>query len=208
MLSSLPDVPQSVADWAASVRNPVQSGNLSQVETNTIAPTPVVIPFTASAARAFEIFEAECIAKMNELDEIGLAEMYGRCNEIAMRVSLIVALSCESPVITEEHALWAIGYVRALQEVNIHHLRSNLSDSPFAAMKNSVYQRILEAGEHGLTHRELSRSVYCYRAAKPNQQEEVLQALIKDQEIQLQEISSKSPRGGRVRHAYVAIVAA
>jgi len=207
MLSSLPDVPQSVADWAASARNPVQSGNLAQVETNTIQPTPLVIPFTASAERAFEIFEAACIVKMDELDEIGLAEMYGRCNEIAMRLSLIVAVSCESPVITEEHARWAIGYVGAMQEVNIYHLRDRLADSPFAKMKNDVYRAILDAGESGLTQRDLSRSVYCYRAAKPGQQEEVLQALTKDQDIQLQEKPSRAARGGRPRFAYVAISA-
>lgn len=202
MLDGVPDVPVHISEWASEVRLADRIGNLAQMEeSHSIEPQPIVIPFSDPAKDRFKEFEVECLKRMDELEEIGLTEMYGRCNEMAMRLSLIVAVSCESRVINDEHATWAINYVKTVQEVNVYHLRDRLADSPFAAMKNDVYRAVLESRERGLTHRELARKVYCYRAAKPKLQEEVVQSLIKDQEIQLQQIQTK----GRARSAWVAI---
>lgn len=202
MIDSMPDVPASVANWAINARLTEQVGNLAKTESaHDMKPNAVIVPFSDSARARFSEFEVECLNKMDELEEIGLAEMYGRCNEIAMRLSLIIAVSCESRIIAEEHAAWAIEYVRKIQDLNIYHMKDKLADSPFAAMKNDVLRAITESAERGLTHRELSRKVYVYRAANRKQQDEIIQSLIKDQEIQLQEIPSK----GRKRVAYVSI---
>ena len=50
--------------------------------------------------------------------------------EIAMRISVIIAISCDSPTIEKSHAEWAINYVDELQQCNVSHLAGKLADTP------------------------------------------------------------------------------
>jgi len=66
------------------------------------------LDFSGEARRLFTELELRCIDRMDELEMHGMAEMYSRVREIAMRVSLIVAHSSEADVIGAEHAQWRL----------------------------------------------------------------------------------------------------
>lgn len=205
ILGSVPDVPGNISDWARMARQTGSEGDLAQCKTtHDVPPDAITIPFSKAANELFRQFEVWCLEQMDALEDDGLAEMHGRSNEMAMRLSLIVAISCESRTIQDDHAAWAIDYVRQLQEINIDQMRNNLADSPFAKLKNDVYSAILKAGEKGMTHRDINRAVHAYKGAEPRTQDMIMDALQRDLIVQWQEVAGQGGRG-RKRNAWVAV---
>ncbi|MDM5182235.1 DUF3987 domain-containing protein, partial [Massilia sp. DJPM01] len=102
--------PQELIDWARSRRIP-GTGDMSELRIDVLhneRATPTIVSFDEAARVMFKVLEQRCLVRMDELDLDGIADMYTRVREIAMKVSLIVSQSCESATITAEHARWAI----------------------------------------------------------------------------------------------------
>lgn len=192
------EIPEQIMKWAAWAHGDFTVADISPV------PTPTVIPFDAQALALFRDFEEECIGLMDDHDEAGLAEMFGRCNEIAMRISLVLACGCMADSIGQDHAELAINYVRHHFKRIVHRLETVVADSEFEGLMKQVLEMIRSAGEMGLTERELNKSSRKFRAIDKRQKINVLDTLAFNGDISKCEFPPKSGRGGS-RVAWVAI---
>lgn len=195
-------VPETILEWAAQshahegLADPDISGNLAAV--------PKMIRIMPEADKLFNAFEHDCIALMDKHDEAGLAEMFGRCNEIAMRLSLIVAVACDWSSINAEHAQWAIDYVRHYTRRTVDRLETCVADSEFESVKKQVLTLIRNSGDLGMTERDLNKSSRKFSALNQRGQLDVLNSLAFSADILRVNIPSAGGRG-HPRKAWVAI---
>ncbi|ANN66456.1 bifunctional DNA primase/polymerase [Bordetella bronchialis] len=196
------DLPRSIIEWAAEVRA-MPGTQLVSPDTNaSLEPIAQVVGITAAAQRLFDAFETECLADMDAYEDAGMAEMFGRTREIAMRLALVVAVGCRAPTVSDDHARWAIDYARHFARRTAERLRTCVADSEFDALKKQVYALILAAGEQGLTVRELARKSRRFSQVDRRGQENVLSSLQFLGDIAFVEMASMA---GRKRQAYVAV---
>jgi hypothetical protein len=160
-----------------------------------------VIPFTAAAAAAYAAFEIDCLRLMDTHDEDGLAEMFGRTCEMAMRLGLIVALGNGESAISGDAASWAIDYVRHNAIRTVDRLKTSVADSEFEGIKNQVLALISRAPK-GLTERDLSKLSRRFRALDMRGQVNVLNSLAFTADIVRVEFPSTSGRGS-ARKAWI-----
>jgi Protein of unknown function (DUF3987) len=189
------DVYQSIKDWVADVhRYEVQPGGAElsvDPDSNPAKVNPKIIPFSDEADELFYQFDHECVDLAKSHKSIGLGEMFVRTNEIAMRVSLAVALGCNSKIISKQHAQWAIDYVRFYALRAVERLQANLANSQFEAIKLAVLKAIGDS-DLPLTEREIAKRVSKFNALPKRGQIEVLESL-----AFLEEIVSDEKKGVR-----------
>lgn len=198
--------PQTIIDWATTM-HALSAGLVNASMSPTLEPTPIEVDITASAMELFRAFDAECIAMMDQYEECGLAEMFGRCNEMAMRLALVVAAGRHMTTPMEvdgPDAAWAIQYVRFNSIRTTDRLKTSVADSEFEASKKQVYSLILKSGEYGLTEAELNRASRKFRGMNQRQQVELLNSMKFVGEISRVTTQPSSGRG-QPRSAWVAI---
>lgn len=190
------DPPQQLIDWCKSVAPPgvVVSGNETPIHTSgALKPGDIItIPFSSAALSRVAEFDAWCIEQMNALQGEGLAEMYGRTNEIAMRLSLIVAVSCGASQIELEHLDWAISYVAYWTGQTVAQARARVADGATDAAIKDVERLLKAAGPAGMSMRELRKCSRKLAALTPRGQVDALQLLRADRVIELQVIKTKT----------------
>lgn len=198
------DVPEEFVRWVRDCRVK-GAGDLADVidAPHSEVPAPTVLDFSAEARRLFTELEVRCIERMDELEMHGMAEMYSRVREISMRVSLIVAHSCESDEIEAQHAQWAIDYVTYWADRAITRLADNVADSPFAALCNEVANHVLKAGSRGLTVPELAKKSMKFKGTDERTRALVFSNLASDRAIRRYDTKSVSGKG-KTRAAYIA----
>lgn len=198
-------VPDGLVCWVRECRV-TGVGDLANVidTAHSEVAVPTILDFSGEARRLFTELELRCIARMDELELHGMAEMYSRVREIAMRVSLILAHSTEADVIDVEHARWAIDYVTFWADRAISRMANNIADSPFAALCNEVANLILEAGRRGLTTAELARKSAKFKGTEGRIRRSVFENLESDRNIRRYDTKSASGKG-KTREAYIAL---
>jgi hypothetical protein len=164
---------------------------------------PVIVPFTPRALAVFSAFEEECISLMNAHEDHGLDEMFGRSNEIAMRLSLIVAGSCQAPVIEQEHAAWAVEYVRNHAVNTAERMKTAIADSDFESACNQVLM-LIRAKPNGLTQSEIGRASRKYRSLDQRGRMNILNTMVFAGDVAKVSIPPRSGRG-KPRESYVAV---
>lgn len=167
-------------------------------------PTMIVLPFTQGAVEAQEVFQQFCIDKMGELDRFGMSGITGRSNEIAMKISLIVALSenPEADEVEERHMQWAIEYVKHYLLQTIDALKNCISGSDHEGQKKEVLAAIREAEEEGvLWSHMMKNSPYSKHSRKTL--DDILRSLV-DADLIVEE-HFVSPKGGRPTKKFTAI---
>ncbi|MCS0631663.1 bifunctional DNA primase/polymerase [Telluria mixta] len=196
-------MPDDLVRWVRECRVK-GSGDLADVidTAHSEVAVPAILDFSGEARRLFTKLELRCIERMDELEMHGIAEMYSRVREIAMRVSLIVAHSSEADMIGAEHAQWAIDYVTFWADRAISRMADNIADSPFAALCNDVANLILKAGRRGLTVFELARKSTKFKGADTRMRRSVFENLASDRNIRCYETKSASGKG-KTRAAYI-----
>lgn len=194
------DVPQMVIEWAADQL--VATGPLNPALSPTMDAAPRVLPFSESAARLLAAFERDCVVAMDELDDAGLAEMWGRSCEMSMRLALIIACLEQASSIGADAAAWAIQYIRHHAERAVHSLRTKVADSDFQRASKQILQVILRAGARGVTVRDLCKASRLFDASKPRERDDMLAGLSQAGLATLAEIPSESGRGKK-RMAWV-----
>lgn len=200
------DVPAEVVDWARAM-HAASDGLVNPGVNPSVSPTPFEVEISREALELFRHFDAECIGHMDEHDTAGMAEMWGRTNETAMRLALVVAVGCANalPITVEgPHAAWAIQYARHHAQRTVERLISTVADSEFAATKKQILALIRKAGERGRTVAELSDSSRRFECVPKRQQMELLDSLQYVGQIRLVDIPSLSGRG-KARQAWVAV---
>lgn len=198
------EMPDDLVRWVRESRIK-RGGNLADIidAVHSEKPVPTVLNFSGKARSLFDDLDLRCIARMDELELHGMAEMYSRVREIAMRVSLIVAHSTESDVIDGEHARWAIDYVTFWADRAISRMANNIADSPFAALCNDVANLILGAGRRGLTTADLARKSAKFKGTEGRMRRSVFENLESDRNIRRYDTKSASGKG-KTREAYIA----
>ncbi len=198
------EMPNDLVRWVRECRVK-GNGDLADVidTVHSEMPVPAIFDFSGEARRLFTELELRCIDRMDELEMHGMAEMYSRVREISMRVSLIVAHSCEANVIRVEHAQWAIDYVTFWADRAISRMANNIADTPFAALCNDVANLILKAGRRGLTVFELARKSAKFKGADTRVRRSVFENLESDRHIRRYDTKSASGKG-KTRAAYIA----
>jgi hypothetical protein len=194
-------VPQAVIDWASAMR--AATTNIVDADTNPMTITPVIIPIAPAAMVLFGLFSQECLSLMDQHEEDGLAEMFGRSNEIAMRLSLILALGRSASVVSDADAQWAIDYVKTYALRSVQRLKTCMADGDFEAAKKQVLNLLVQSGERGLTPSDINRRSRLFRGMTQRQQTELLNSLAYLQQAQQMQFPTSSGRG-RARQAWVA----
>jgi hypothetical protein len=108
------DIPKSLLDWAritVHAHGGDEDDDMRMISDPKFIPMPVEVPFSKDCKPILRDMEEAVNAEMDRLDPYGMAELFGRTREIAMRLSLIVAVSCGSKVVKREHLEWARDYV-------------------------------------------------------------------------------------------------
>jgi hypothetical protein len=198
------EVPAALVEWmrGCRIKGDGDLGDILDVPHDEV-PAPAVFDFSTEARRLLTELELRCIARMDELEMQGMAEMYSRVREISMRVSLIVAHSCESNVIEADHVQWAIDYVTYWADRAISRFADKISDNPFASLCNEVANHIIAAGKRGLTVPELAKKSMKFKGTDERIRAQVFANLASDRGIV--RVDSKSASGkGKTRQAYVA----
>ena len=131
-----------------------------------------------------------------------IAEVLGRTNEIAMRVSLIVAVSCNSFEVLEEHAQWAIEYVNYYAQQTVDKIKSRVSNSDFEAICKQVIEHIRQGKNMGSTVQELSRKCPLYGKSDDRVRAGVIKVICDDYDLVSVSASLKG-KGGRSAERYI-----
>lgn len=195
---------ERLVEWLQNAHaGALRTGNMTTLPVpHDMEPTPIVVDFDSGALAAFAALERRTHQRMDELDSEGLAEMLTRITEIAMRLSLIVAVSCDSLTVQRQHALWACEYVEHHSARNIQMLRERLSEGPFDQLCKEIRRLVVKAGAKGMTERDMDKASRAWRASPDRMRTDALASLRRREEITLVDIPSASGRG-RKRQAYM-----
>lgn len=177
-VTSVP-VPAEIIDWVAAM-HAASDGLVNAAVNASLMPTPVEVDFSPAARELFGAFDAECVRLMDAYEAQDMAEMFGRTNEMAMRLALVVSVGCASgtPVTIEgPHAAWAINYCRHHAVAGADRLAASVADSEIEAARNQVVQVIERAGARGMTERDLGKASRRFKAMNHRQQLDLLQSL-------------------------------
>lgn len=197
-----PPVPQSIIDWAIAIR--ARYTGLVDPDTNPGGIKPVLVAITQQAMNQFNAFSVECIGLMDDHDADGLAEMFGRSNEVAMKLALVLALGRADTKVTQADAEWAILYVKTYALRTVYRLKTCMADGQFEAAKKQVFQLILESAERGMTPNEINRASRKFRDMTQRQQIEVLNSMAFLGHVKQVSMPAESGRG-KPRQAWVAL---
>lgn len=196
-------VPDSAITWIRQLLAP--QGNLDVgTQTDTIG-DPIIVPFNETTFAASKRFEQEMLALAVELERDGLGDMPIRAREIAMRLSLILALADapDTPCVTLDCFEWAADYVRCFLLQTIESLRSRVSDSATERVRNTIFAAVRAAGERGLTNREMNRFKALVGIPRRDRTD-AIDSLIAAELVAWANVTA-SDKGGRPRQALVAI---
>lgn len=200
-------VPQSLLDWCAEVRAP-REGNLTGLDVGAeIVPSVHDVPISDGAWRVFGDYEAELLARMDELEREKMEELEGRSREKAMRLAMLLAVSERpaTPSVSAENAQWAVDYVRFYTAQTVDSARRHMHGSQFSQWRGAVLEVIEKAGTRGRTERELSKYCRVYAGLEPRQRKAVLDSLRGEGTIEYADMGIGPTGRGRPRHAWVAL---
>lgn len=184
------DVPDRITRWIkdATLRN-------DKAHISNEPASPVVLEFTAEALEKQTEFQQYCIDKANYLERFGMAELTGRSNEMAMRISLIHALSKDARAkeIGADDVQWAIEYIKYCLERTIDRLKITISHSSFEGQKKEILSALRECSPDGITWAQMQKTPP-YSQHKPKDLKEIMQSL-KDADLAYDEPYQPEGRG-------------
>lgn len=208
------EVPDTIVEWLQYVEARAmgggdvdgQRGNLADQAWNRADRKPplLTIPFDDEAHQVLSDLEDRVLARQEELDREGLAEMMVRTRENAMRVALIVAMATDPTTnsIDATATKWAADYVMHYAEQAVAAVRERIASSEFGKMLQVARQVIDARGHMGGTLADLRRNSRQLRGLQPRLLSEVLEALQEEGSARLVKLKTASGRG-RPREAWV-----
>lgn len=185
------DVPERVLRWIATVTERHGKPHIAGEPAS-----PIELEFCARALEMQQEFQQYCIDTANALERFGMAELPGRSNEMAMRISLICALARDpnAQEITASDMEWSISYIKSLLEKTISRLKISISGSDFESAKKEVLADLRARGGAGITWSEMQKNAP-YSKHKTKDLREILAAL-RDADLACDEPFT-SAKGGR-----------
>lgn len=195
------DVPRPLAEWVARVSSAQGegAGNLSDQGAEA-PPVPVVVPFTGAARQLLRDYESSIISRQNATNNTTAADMMNRSREIAMRLSLIVAVSMGEDEISEIAAQWAIDYVDFYLTQTLDVMDVRISEGDTDGLRKATADAIKQAGTSGLKMAELLNLVPRLGNLKKFERDGLLAMVCEDFPI---ERLQQKPEGGRGRPSII-----
>jgi hypothetical protein len=122
--------------------------------------------------------------------------------EMSVRISMMVAMSCESIIIEPEHAQWSIDYVCYYLSQMVKAAEFRISSSKYESDWKEIYEIIIDGGKLGANSRDFVRKRSAgWNGATSKQQGDLLKTIINAEDI----IYCRIDTGvGRKRHAWIA----
>lgn len=150
-------VPNAIIEWAEKIKSRMSD----DIQLATEPATPDVLDFTDKAMELIYAFQQETKVDIpNALDKYGMPEISGRSHEIAMRASLIHALSRDplSTVVNEQDVGWSIAWVRMCLHKTIEALKMTVSSSDYESSKKEILADMRKRGKDGITWAQMQRT--------------------------------------------------
>lgn len=167
------DVPDRITRWIHEV---ITRNDKAHIASEPAA--PIVIEFTQEAIKLQTNFQQYCIDTANNLERFGMAELTGRSNEMAMRISLICALARDAKAteIIAEDMEWGIEYIKNCLDRTIDKLKISISHSEFEHYKKEILADLRERSPDGITWSQMQKTAP-YSQHKPKDLKEIMQSL-------------------------------
>ncbi len=173
------------------------------VESPTEVDDPEVIEFTSGAHRRLDEIEQEVIDYQDHYESVGMDGMFSRSREIAMRISLIVALSCDKKRIDEKCLNWAWDYVIFYTKEMLDNTSRMMGASQNLRVAEKVAAVIEEAGSKGMSARDIGRKVHEFLKLDKRGNDEVIHMITTHFNIVMKNKMGDEKKRGRPSLRYV-----
>jgi phage/plasmid primase-like uncharacterized protein len=195
------DVPEGIKEWVAAINK--RLGDRTELATE--PPEMITLEFTPEALDVFTEFERECTDRINgNLSKSVLKNMLVRSAEMALRISLIVALAKnpDAEYIYKEDVQWGVDFIKYNSDKTLKDLKRNLSNSPHEKKRMEFLQAIRDAKEDGVMHRDITK-IKPFSAENKRTREELLGELVDGGLVV--EVTVKQGGKGRPNKCYLAV---
>ena len=177
--------------------------------------SPIELPFAAMTPQLFRDFDQWIEDRMEAVKAKGLAPLWGRAWEHAAKLALGMACARYDAATLKQvaagggleidptSAQWAIDFVKFVLNIQEEQVATRMGDSDFDRWCQDVLRVLRTAGPGGRTESELTKFSRVFRALEPRQQDSIMDALKRREDVQL--VQYKPPSGrGKSRMAWVA----
>ena len=172
-----PKAPAAIVNWIERYIYPVDWDDMADFD-RSILRNPVAEPrvrhikYTPKAEAEMRRLELMVIDDQKRLKPFGFAEFYGRVHQMIIKLSMIVAASCESNVVKYEHVKWAGDFVMFHMGHTTKQLVKNMDRLPIDNVVDKLAEKVMESGADGLPVGKAFHSVFGARKLTPYQRNE------------------------------------
>lgn len=186
--------PRDLIGWISKFAN--LSDDFMASESPTEVDDAEIVAFTSGALRRLDEIEQEVIDLQDAHDGHRLDGMFSRSREIAMRISLIVALSRDKQRIDEASLNWAWDYVSFYTKEMVENVQKMMGSSPIIRIAEQVAEMIEGSADKGMSIGELPRRSALFAKLEKRESEEVIYRLQTRHQI-VQMRKPTSAKGGK-----------
>lgn len=165
---------------------------------------PIVIPFTKQANAKIAEFSNWIKDERNKMmGQNRLQGLLARAKEITMKIALIVALSCNSHVVTEAHVSWAWDYVKFYTMEMVENAKNLLGATPVVRSARHIAELMQDEDRfpRGMAMRDMQAVDTFFRSAQQRDRMEVINQLAVVHDIEMVELKeSRGPTSNRYMH--------
>lgn len=180
MIRNVP-VGEQLKEWCKTSASATSATDIvGDVDSHDHPPLPVVLEFTDEAIAELDKVTREIHEYRNKHKDSPLSAMKSRSRELMMRLSLIIAVSCDEPKISAASFLWARDFVTFYTDRIIAMISEKVSINDFHGTCNKAISAIRKSGLKGMTVAEMCLAVPAMKGLKPRERDEVMKALIED----------------------------
>ena len=178
---------EMVEAWFNRKTTPEGVGNIAAVS----RPHPMVVEDQADAVEVFMAFREKCRHAKRELAQRheDLDALWGRAEENARKIALIVACGCEfgGPVVSGEVAAWSCDLVGRLVDDLVRAVRLSVSESDYGRKRLQIMSAIQGAGSEGTSKSSLARR---FRGIRKRERDEMIEDMVLAGDVEIVQVET------------------
>jgi hypothetical protein len=195
------EVPESILQWIDAIT--LRLGQ--RVETADEEPQIELLAFESAAIEIYKAYDCEIVDGINgDYGKLGLGDLFVRCAEMALRLSLIIELSRNpnATTITAQSVEEGVQIMRHTSKVTLNKIRRNVAGSEFEKWKLDGLEAIRKKGAEGINFMDMKKTKP-FSTLRPRDFNEVIKELL---EAELIQTGQRPPNGkGQPKKYYFAI---